>query len=235
MGKRRNISPGDVVERLEILENLGVREYCGENTTYWKCRCTRCGNIIEVPQKNLGKSQKDCGCWRKMPHRIIESGSRFGRLTVINIGEHIAGKGYTYLCECSCNNHTRIYVRGDRLISGYTRSCGCIKNELFMKSAETAHSNNFVGGTSVNKIMTDKIQKNNTSGIRGVSWHKSMKKWYARISYKGITYSLGYYDDIKDAAEVVEIAIRNRNADFIEWYKSEYPQQWEKIQKKHVK
>ena len=234
MGKRRHISPGDIIEHLEILENLGIREYCKENTTYWKCRCTRCGNIIEIPQKNLGKSQKDCGCWRNQPHKIIQSGSKFGRLTVIEIGERIYGKGYTYLCECSCENHTRLYVRGDLLRSGESQSCGCIKNELLSKNVKNAYKNNFVGGTSVSKILTDKTQKNNTSGIRGVSWHKATKKWRARMQYKGVSYSLGYYSDIKEAAKVVEIARKNRTDDFINWYKINYPEQWERLKKKQT-
>jgi hypothetical protein len=46
------------------------------------------------------------------------------------------------------------------------------------------------------------MSKNNTSGIKGVSWHKKLKKWRARIMIDGITVHLGYYDNIEDAKKV---------------------------------
>lgn len=228
MASHRKLVPGITIEHLELLENLGLRLYCGKNTSYWKCRCTRCGNIIEVPQKNLGKTQKDCGCGRKLPRKEIGVGTKFGRLTVVKLGELIPGRGYTYLCECSCDKHTQIYVRGDLLRSGEVKSCGCIHDELLRENVQKAYKNNFVGGTSVSKIITDKLQRNNTSGIRGVSWHKGQEKWQARIMYKGITYYLGYYSDIKDAEKVIKTAREYIKKDFVDWYSQEYPEQWKK-------
>lgn len=54
-------------------------------------------------------------------------------------------------------------------------------------------------GTNLNRIKNKKRQNNNTSGVTGVSYHKRKGQWYARISFKGKTYSLGYYDDLQDA------------------------------------
>lgn len=54
-------------------------------------------------------------------------------------------------------------------------------------------------GTNVNRIKNKKKQSNNTSGVTGVSFHKTKGQWYARISFRGKSYSLGYYDDINDA------------------------------------
>ena len=228
MSTHRKLVPGIIIEHLELLEDLGHRSYCGINTRYWKCRCTRCGNIIEIPQKNLGKAQKDCGCGRKLPRKEIAAGTKFGRLTVIKLGQLIPGRGYTYLCECSCDKHTQIYVRGDLLRSGEVKSCGCIHDELLRKNAQKAYKNNFVGGTSVPKITTEKLQNNNTSGVRGVSWHKRQQKWETRITYKGITYNLGYYSDIKDAEKVIKTAREYIKKDFVDWYSQEYPEQWKK-------
>ncbi|MCI5994752.1 MAG: hypothetical protein MRZ45_02195 [Blautia sp.] len=232
MGKHRKISPGDVIDHLEILENLGYRKYCGETTTYWKCRCTKCGNIVEVPQKNLGKAQKDCGCGKHRPRNIIPDGTQFGRLKVIEIGELIPDRGYTYLCECSCEKHTRLYVRGDRLRNGDVQSCGCLHDELFQKNSKKAHDNNYVYDTSANRVLNTKPPKNNTSGYRGVSWHKKTSKWHAALQYRGVIYSLGYYDNIEDAAEAYRIAKNNAINDFSEWYSKHYPEQWERKNKK---
>lgn len=229
MGKHRKITPGDVYESLEVLENLGYRKYCGETTTYWKCRCTKCGNIIEVPQKNLGKAQKDCGCWRNLPKSGIEPGMVFGRLRVIELGKSDKKHSYTYLCECSCPKHTRIYVRRDRLLDGTTTSCGCVHDELFCEKIQSAHALNYVNNTSVNKLTTDLLQKNNTSGVRGVSWHKGNKKWCARVMYQKETYYLGYYDNLEDAEKAVRTARKHFLNDFMEWYSVNSPERYKKL------
>lgn len=48
----------------------------------------------------------------------------------------------------------------------------------------------------------------NTSGYRGVSWHRQAQKWGAKImvGYKGI--SLGLYDDVMDAARAYREAAK---------------------------
>lgn len=53
--------------------------------------------------------------------------------------------------------------------------------------------------THLQSILNRTISKNNTSGIRGVTWCKESKKWIAQImiNYKGI--SLGHYKNKEDA------------------------------------
>jgi hypothetical protein len=48
------------------------------------------------------------------------------------------------------------------------------------------------------------IRKDNKTGYKGVSWHKPLKKWYAQIKYKRISYYLGYFDNIIDAAKAYD-------------------------------
>lgn len=43
--------------------------------------------------------------------------------------------------------------------------------------------------------------KNNTSGIRGVSFHKRLNKWMAVIIHLKKRYHLGYYNTIEEATE----------------------------------
>lgn len=43
------------------------------------------------------------------------------------------------------------------------------------------------------------IRVDNTSGIPGVSFHKTNKKWRAKIKYNNLTIHLGYFEDINEA------------------------------------
>lgn len=45
------------------------------------------------------------------------------------------------------------------------------------------------------------VRKDSTSGIRGVTYSKLSGKWVARISNRGVRYSLGYFTDKKDACD----------------------------------
>lgn len=66
-----------------------------------------------------------------MPRIYDLTGQRFGKLTVIQRHGtyHSPGgaKQSTWLCLCDCGN-TNITTTG-RLRGGYTKSCGCLKNE----------------------------------------------------------------------------------------------------------
>jgi hypothetical protein len=42
-------------------------------------------------------------------------------------------------------------------------------------------------------------RKNNTSGVKGVYWHKLAGKWYARIKTNNKNKYLGYYEDFDEA------------------------------------
>jgi len=57
-------------------------------------------------------------------------------------------------------------------------------------------------GTCQNKSK----QRNNTSGIPGVSWYKITGKWQAKIKVNSKNIHLGYFDDIIEAAEVYKEA-----------------------------
>lgn len=55
------------------------------------------------------------------------------------------------------------------------------------------------------------LQPNNTSGVRGVSWHRGTGKWRVYVKHMGKTYSGGYFrfKDL-DKAEAAAIELRNR-------------------------
>ena len=48
------------------------------------------------------------------------------------------------------------------------------------------------------------INKKNTSGYKGVHWHKNDKKWQAKISHKGKRIYIGNFNCPKEASEAYE-------------------------------
>lgn len=54
------------------------------------------------------------------------------------------------------------------------------------------------------------IPKNNTSGYKGVSWHKDAGKWEAKVQTRGERHHLGYFDDPAEAADEIAKFKANR-------------------------
>jgi hypothetical protein len=61
----------------------------------------------------------------------------------------------------------------------------------------TTHLENSSNIKKPRRIKTDKISASN---YKGVSYNKCNGKWRARITFKGNTTHIGYYDNEKDAA-----------------------------------
>lgn len=89
-----------------------------------------------------------------------------------------------------------------------------------------------VDGTSVICIKSGRsLNKNNSTGHNGVSRNNS-GKYRAYINFKRRQYHLGLYDSIEDAVSARKAAEKEIYGNFLEWYAKEYPDQWEKINKK---
>lgn len=48
------------------------------------------------------------------------------------------------------------------------------------------------------------LDRSNTSGYRGVSWHKRVGKWQARLTHNGRHIHIGYFETAEDAAEAAK-------------------------------
>lgn len=177
---------------------------------YVLCKCT-CGTIREVLIKNLmdGKS-RSCGCmarnkirqrlYKEMDQKVL--GHSFDRLTPIR---RVNKEGLSrYLCRCTCGNE--IEVLGSQLLAGFYRSCGCRQKEGYdgfdkIKDLGTKKlASKRVEGTSLYAIQ-DRLQKNNTSGVRGVSWIPRLQKYRAYITLRGKQKNLGVFEKLEDAKE----------------------------------
>lgn len=125
-----NNSKGDGSTKREDLTgkrfgSLIALEYVGNKK--WLCKC-ECGLQKEFATSNLklGKSSS-CGCKNKSSFKNLE-GERFGKLTVIKYIKY--PKRNKWLCKCDCGNETEVTT--DSLLSGKTKSCGCIRKGKFI-------------------------------------------------------------------------------------------------------
>lgn len=119
-----------MVERIPLegkkIGMLFVDEYLGNKK--YLCRC-ECGNKREVFSSSLRKGKSHCGCLGvKFPARFIDiTDKKFGKLLVIQKDNSIRRKRAYWICQCDCGNN--VSVKGSNLISGQSKSCGCLNSE----------------------------------------------------------------------------------------------------------
>lgn len=107
-------------------------------TMYWLCKC-ECGNTVVIRGDSIRNGHaKSCGCLtlsllynRFRDKRDSMIGRRFGRLLVTafdclkpRAGDQL--EAY-YWCQCDCGN-SLVSIAAVNLVTGGTRSCGCIQS-----------------------------------------------------------------------------------------------------------
>ena len=97
------------------------------NRPYWKCQCS-CGEIFTVVGSDLTSNNRICckKCSNKKRINDLTSKS-FNNLTVINFAGTAQDGHSLWKCICKCGNE--IIVRGIDLLTGHTKSCGCLKHK----------------------------------------------------------------------------------------------------------
>lgn len=191
--------------------NLTVQGYYGKEAGMhrWECLCD-CGNITIVGQTLLqsGKT-KSCGCLGHPPVQDIQ-GKVFGKLTAVEFDGNRNGQ-YYWRCICQCGKET--IVRQNYLLTGKTKSCGCLQATQITRNLKLYE------GTSVARLEASREKRlaSNTSGYTGVYQNKKTGKWIAQITFKRKTYYLGSYDKIEDAVKARQRGEKMHD-DFLEWY-----------------
>lgn len=128
---------------------------------------------------------------------------RFGRLTVIGDGNK---PGYV-LCACDCGNRKSIRKTNLTKLKQPTRSCGCLQREHGREVGNKTHKRNCGTfweesrryNTNFHVIESNKPPKNNSSGVKGVSFNKNRNLWEAYINVHGKRIALGKYASFEDA------------------------------------
>jgi len=118
------------------------------------------------------------------------TGKRFGRLVAI---ERVGSQHKSPLWKCKCDCGNIIDVSLQKLNTGDTKSCGCLKKDYYKNEYQ-------LDGTNVAYLKSNKLSKVNKSGVRGVSQKKN-GKWLAQITFKRKNYNLGTYENFEDAVK----------------------------------
>lgn len=127
------------------------------------------------------------------------TGQKFGRLTVIERAKNYKSGQSRWLCKCDCGNEKVIAV--GNLKNGHTQSCGCLrKNANIGQIGKKYMLENELKEETQLCNLTQKTRIDNTSGIKGVAFHKSTNKWIAYIFLKNKQIYLGLFTTIEEAA-----------------------------------
>ena len=126
------------------------------------------------------------------------TGIRFGKLTVSALADKRGENGAVYwLCKCDCGK--TLFISNNNLHS--YKSCGCLNSDI-RKLCSEKRKDHFENTQLV--MLNSKPYKNNTSGVKGVTWDRG--KWRVTIMLQGKQHYLGRFDDIETAKRAREIA-----------------------------
>jgi len=199
----------------------------GKPARRWNCRCD-CGNELVVLQSSLTSKNgtRSCGCSRsdyQRAHMEDLTGKRFGRLIVLS-QEDLPEKqsnGNTVGWRCRCDCGKEIVATRKQLVNQGLKSCGCLLSD----TARDKIKNNVLRhykGTTISAINPNRSpNRNNTSGVKGVYWSKSEKKWTAKIGLQNKSITIGRFDTLEDAAKAREQAEKDIHAPIIAEYESD--------------
>lgn len=180
----------------------------------WRCRCD-CGKECLVPSTWLLRGQqRSCGCLQDETRRRDITGETRGQLTAIRpTGLRRSGRT---IWEWRCTCGALVYKPPQMVKPGSSTMCpACAKALKSRQAAAMAAGQQRDDETGLMPAYLDGLRegrpaRNNTSGVRGVTWHAGTKKWQARMQVDGRTVSLGYYTTIEEAAEARRKAVEKR-------------------------
>lgn len=137
--------------------------------------------------------------WNKPNNKRMKPGNIAG-----SIGSHgylqVKINGKLYL------NHRIIFAMHNGFFPQFVDHIDC--NQL-NNSIE-----NLRGATKQQNGCNRKLQKNNKSGVKGVSWHIPTNKWRAQLRLNGKTKHIGYYSNLHEAAIAIIEARKHNHGNF---------------------
>ncbi len=114
----------------------------------WLCKC-ECGTIKRFRLRSLlSGDTKSCLRGSCRPNFTDLTQKRFGKLVVLALS-HKKGEATTAHWECKCDCGILVTVASGSLVSGGTKSCGCMKRDSQYETIKNdAYSNHRKGATA---------------------------------------------------------------------------------------
>lgn len=149
----------------------------------------------DILRDKFDYSPDGCLIWKISPSRYVKKGQ-------------IAGTSYY---DVRGRKHNKIVIDGQRY---YThRLIFAWHHGFFPEQVDHKNQNrddnrieNLRAANASQNIGNQSLRKTNKSGLKGVYWDKSHKKWRAAIGSGPTRKSLGRFDKKEDAAEAYKIA-----------------------------
>ena len=140
--KRKDYT-GNRFGKLIVLQMKYPDRLLKNNRTQAICQCD-CGEVITKDIDKLIRNLKEgyissCGCRRKeyaQEQTIDVVGKKYGRLTPLYYVSQ--GSRLKAMCQCDCGK-TKIVAKAD-LLSGSSKSCGCLQKEITGKANQVDHT-----------------------------------------------------------------------------------------------
>ena len=143
------------------------------------------------------------------------TGQKYGHLTILEPAENIGGRT-AWRCLCDCGQE--VVVKTCHLRNGHTKSCGCLSSK---ENPQSALGLTYIDGTCVEMLRAKTVRSNNTSGVPGVDWWASKRRWRAAICFKGKRYYLGSYGRFEDAVKARKRAEEELHDGFLREFAAE--------------
>lgn len=172
----------------------------------WVCKCD-CDNIHKVSGSHLiNEKIKSCGCIRyesKVDYEIFDSyviGKTLnGNTFQVDVEDYQLIKEFNWLVDkegyiVATRNNKRVIM--SHLIM--KPNSGQVVDHIDHDTSNNKKGNLRICSLSQN-AMNRKRPSHNTSGKKGVSFHKDSGKWRAYITVNGKTICLGKYNSLDDA------------------------------------
>lgn len=176
-----------------------------DHREYWRCLCD-CGNYFTSRDDTIVSGRvKSCGCSRKHnSYKLIDDEyyivyDLHGDYFFIDKDDYECVNAYTWII----NNEGYVYSCNEKLLLHRLLMNANENDEIDHKNGvrHDCRKSNLRYCTRTQNTWNSTIPKNNTSGVKGVSFYKSRNKWVAYITIHKKHKNLGYYTNYYDAVK----------------------------------
>lgn len=208
MGKKIDLT-GNIYGRLTVIREVEPHiKPSGQIARKWLCKC-ECGVIKKIVGDSLRKGvAQSCGCYNK--EKAIQRKTTHG---LTKTKEYRAWQNMKKRClNPSALKYADYGGRGitvcDEWIDSFEQfllDVGLAPSPTHSIDRIDANGNyepsNVRWATKTVQAINQRTRLSNTSGHKGVFFHKRRNKWCARITLNSKQIDLGYFSNIEDAIE----------------------------------